>query len=165
MSSSPSPGAHFGERNLFLSRIRRSNRIKSQVPQFFVGQKGMHFPWPYTAKLCCLSAVWLNVQSHLSSLVVASCLSPHSGLWIVVGPASALALRHLICRVCCAWFGLEANAGKTTIGGLAARGCGERPSRKNGTSYRRLKPPRQKKSRCVRIMSWRWRWGEGSEHT
>ena len=35
MSTSPSPGVHFGERNLFLSRIRRSNRIKSQVRPFF----------------------------------------------------------------------------------------------------------------------------------
>ena len=42
VSTSPSPGAHFGERNLCLSRIRRSNRIKSQVPQFFVQQKGMY---------------------------------------------------------------------------------------------------------------------------
>ena len=40
MSTFPSPCAHFGERNLFLSRIRRSNRIKRQVPQFFVTQKG-----------------------------------------------------------------------------------------------------------------------------
>ena len=55
----------------------------------------------------------LKVQSHLPSSPPA--LSPHGGLRLV-GPASALALRHLICRVCCAWFGLEANAGKTTIG-------------------------------------------------
>ena len=88
----------------------------------------------------------------------------YSGLWVVC-PASTLALRHLICRVCCAWFGPRANAGKTTIGCLAARGFGERPSRKNETGYHHLKPPRQKKSRRVRIMSWRRRWGEGSEHT
>ena len=124
----------------------------------------MHFPWPCTAKLCCLHAVWLNVQLHLPSIGSPPALSPHSGLWIV-GQASALALRHLICRVCCAWFGPEANAEKTTMWGLAARGCGERPSRKNETGYHRLQPPRQKKSRCVRIMSWRRWWGEGSEHT
>ena len=40
VSTSPSPCAHFGERNLFLSRIRRSNRIKRQVREFFVEQKG-----------------------------------------------------------------------------------------------------------------------------
>ena len=40
VSTSPSPCAHFGERNLFLSHIRRSNRIKRQVRSFFVGQKG-----------------------------------------------------------------------------------------------------------------------------
>ena len=45
------------------------------------------------------------------------------------GGGTALALRHLICRVCCAWFGPAANAGKTTIGGLAARGFDEGPSR------------------------------------
>ena len=28
VSTSPRPGAHVGERNLFISRIRRSNRIK-----------------------------------------------------------------------------------------------------------------------------------------
>ena len=43
VSTSPSSGAHFDERNLFLSRIRRSNRIKSQVRQFFVKQKGTSF--------------------------------------------------------------------------------------------------------------------------
>ena len=94
----------------------------------------MPFPWPCTAKLCCLPVIWLNVT--LPSLGSPPALSLHSGLWIV-GPASALALRHLICRVCCAWFDLEANAGKTTIGGLAARGFGERPSRKNETRYHR----------------------------
>ena len=124
----------------------------------------MHFPWPYTAKLCCLSAVRLNAQSHLCSLGSTLLYRLYNGLW-VVGPASALALRHLICHVCCAWFGPEANTGKTAIGGLAARGCGERPSRTNETSCRHVQPPRQKKSRCVRIMSWRRRWGEGSKHT
>ena len=39
VSTSPSPCAHFGERSLFLSCIRRSNRIKRQVPQFFVRQE------------------------------------------------------------------------------------------------------------------------------
>ena len=131
----------------------------------FILPSVMHFVWPCTAKLCCLPVVWLNV-SHTFVHLVQPCLSPLQciGLW-TVGPASALALRHLICRVYCAWFGPEANAEKTTMWGLAARGCGERPSRKNETSYHRLQPPRQKKSRCVRIMSWRRRWGEGSEHT
>ena len=39
MSISPRSGAHFGERNLFLSRIRRSNRIKWQSPVFRVTER------------------------------------------------------------------------------------------------------------------------------
>ena len=34
VSTSPRPGAHFGERSLFLSHIRRSNRIKWQSEVF-----------------------------------------------------------------------------------------------------------------------------------
>ena len=61
VSTSPSPGAHFGERNLFLSRIWRSNRIESQVRSFFVEQKGRSHPppSPFGRFLIYRDSIWL----------------------------------------------------------------------------------------------------------